>query len=93
MPKARRELLLRLHDGDDSVCPFLHFLDGMVHCDTIGLWFVANGYTGKKLSEFVRIEHAGSMLGAVKTAVRRIEKLRVERDLFSGRDFKTIGRN
>jgi hypothetical protein len=75
-----------MEDRTESV-RVMHLMDGHVLCDEMLRWLVRNRLTGVRLLEWLRFEHRGSVFGAMKYLVMRVERERKVRPVIAGIDY------
>ena len=87
MNDKRRELILRVADGENRNFPILHQIDNFVHSEKMFIWMIQNGITGKNLFELYTIEFMNSWLSLGKWVIMMINKDTQIRKVIAGKDF------
>lgn len=82
----RRELVLKVCDGDPNALPYLWHLDQFHRCDEILEWCIGSRLTGKEFTQWVKGPFRGSALAAGNAVLKRLEKVSGPRHLITGRD-------
>jgi hypothetical protein len=83
----QRELILRLSDGQMATLPILYHFINYRRCNDIFQWLLSNGFTGNNLIALVNREFGNQMLNVVKFILMKIDKDRVMKPLFLGKDY------
>jgi len=88
MSDRRRELILRLVDGDPDSLVLAYLLTQYTRCDTIIAWLIRQNITGKKFSDWVKYEWEKSVLTMVKHILKKVDSDVTTRPILIGPDFK-----
>lgn len=83
----RRELMLRVADGDQRSFVYLFHLNSMRRCEDILEWLIHHRYTGRSFVDYVAVAHEGSVLSMARTVVMWLEKNEELRPILIGQDF------
>lgn len=94
MTGQRRELMLRVIDGQAEAVPYVHFLDCAVHCDKFLRYLISARLTGLEfiaLTKSYELQRATkqrrpSPLEFVRFMTSKIEREKQGRDIFYKRD-------
>lgn len=87
MSQRQRELVLRAADGHLDTLPILYNFLNYKRCDEIMSWLLQNRITGHNLIALVNREFGNQILSVVKYILMKIDRDRVMKPLFLGRDY------
>lgn len=88
MTSARRDLMLRIYDGEEQVLRVLYRMQGLTRLDEVLSWLVEARLTGKNLLAWMRIQHENSLLKTVSFILMRVNNDKAVQPLFIGKDWK-----
>lgn len=85
MNPRRRELLMKVMDGNPNCLPILYHLDQYLRCDQMLSWLIQNRFMGDEFLFWFKWECDSSLLSMGKFLLARIEKNEKTQILY-GRD-------
>lgn len=74
LTELRREMILRVVDGQMDLTPIMYHYHHLVRCDEVLAWLIRHGITGHIFRSWFYSEHKGSILGSVGFVLKQIEK-------------------
>lgn len=87
MTDRRRDLLLRVMDGDYAALPFLHHFDShFVRCDEILEWLIKNRLTGREFVAWTRMWKGTTPFSLGRFILSRVQKDQ-EQKIIHGKDW------
>jgi hypothetical protein len=87
MNARQKEMVLRVADGNFDTLPILYNFLNYRRCDEILAWLSVNKITGNNLITLVNREFGNQILSVVKFILMKIDKDRVMKPLFLGKDY------
>lgn len=90
MSPRRRELILKVCDGDSRVLPALHMCTQFYRCDEMVEWLLKHKITGHNLWDWIKESHGGSYFSMAKFVLTRVKREAVLQPVIAGRDFITL---
>lgn len=88
MSPLRTNLMMKIIDGDHRIPPLMYNFDRLVRCDELLKWLVNNNLTGVNFLGFL-LENSNSFLQTAAEITRRVDKDKICKPIFAGRDFIT----
>ena len=86
MTPQRRDLMLRVVDGHQSVLPLVYHADRLTRCDEVLVWLIKNNITGFRFISFFQ-EKDFSILQTFSDVLRRINKEKQCSPIIAGKDY------
>lgn len=83
----RRELMLRVTEGDPSLGPIMYHYTHFVRCDEILQWLIQHRITGRLFADWFHFDQKGSFLGSAEWVLQKIEKRKKKREIMVSRDW------
>ena len=74
MSPFRREMMLRVVDGNPTLIPVMHQLTHYRDCDKFLKWLITNNITSKNLVEWLRDTFRNSTMSMVKFIIKKNNK-------------------
>lgn len=87
MTPQRRELILRVCDGNQNAFPIVHQLDGFVHAERMFKWMIRENMTGNNLVETYIHDFKCSWLTLGKWVIMMINKDTEMKKVIAGKDY------
>ena len=87
MNEQRRELILKVSDGNMQVLPILHQLDGFVAAEQMYYWMIQERMTGDNLLQSWIHDFKGSWLSMGKWIIMKMNKDNEIRKIIAGVDY------
>lgn len=87
MTEERRTMMLLIAEHHPAAPPYLYHLDRFRRCDEILRWLLKNKLTGMRFVQWVRNDHAGSILKAGADVLRRLDREAGPRAIIGGKDY------
>lgn len=88
LSSLRRKLMLEIIDGQQGVPPLMfHLHQHYKNCDRMLNWLVKNNLKGKKLLDWIKVEHKGSPLAACSYILGKVNRENGNFKIILGKDF------
>lgn len=84
----RRELILRVADGNPETLPILYHFDRFRYAEKILKFFIQNNITGQNFIDVYQNQFKLSWLSMGKWAVMRINKEKTTKAIIGGKDYR-----
>lgn len=86
MNEIRRQMMLKIADGNMSTLPILYHADRLRRCDEVLQYLLKNKLTGNQLLSYFQ-EQNSSILNLLSDILRRVDKERQKQKILAGKDY------